>query len=330
MDYLAFGFSDGVGSRSSLSLQNGDQPIERRTSRLWINKLTGRVDDEPASLPARPSRLTPARSFPPVAVGLEAPSDGRRTTQSPPRRLSTVVSDPSAQSGQSLDADLRNRLAACEEALDAVQTRLVSIEAQVRLHGVDDELEDVSDANWASATRAVTDLDRQVAALRRRLPPLDGVDAPRDEPPPRPARAGWGCCNLFGRPELPRPTSLDRITPFNERQAPTPASDLRSLDASPDAAPVRGRRGFSGRFEPAPNLSAQLAQFSPKAPSPAKSLFSRTLPKTSPLSTPGTSQEAHPPTPPLTPPLTPPEGTQTKPQVVVGRWLPAYGEEAPL
>jgi len=34
MDYLAFGFSDGVGSRSSLSLQNGDQPIERRTSRL--------------------------------------------------------------------------------------------------------------------------------------------------------------------------------------------------------------------------------------------------------------------------------------------------------
>ena len=45
MDYLAFGFSDGVGSRSSLSLQNGDQPIERRTSRLWINKLTGRVDD---------------------------------------------------------------------------------------------------------------------------------------------------------------------------------------------------------------------------------------------------------------------------------------------
>ena len=54
MDYLAFGFSDGVGSRSSLSLQNGDQPIERRTSRLWINKLTGRVDDEPASLPARP------------------------------------------------------------------------------------------------------------------------------------------------------------------------------------------------------------------------------------------------------------------------------------
>ena len=91
---------------------------------------------------------------------------------------------------------------------------------------------------------------------------------------------------------------------------------------------MRGRRGFSGRFEP--NLSEQLAQFSPKAPSPAKSLFSRTLPKTSPLSTPGTSQEAHPPTPPLTPPLTPPEGTQTKPQVLVGRWLPAYGEEAPL
>ena len=327
MDYLAFGFSDGVGSRSSLSLQNGDQPIERRTSRLWINKLTGRVDDEPASLPARPSRLTPARSFPPVAVGLE---DGRRTTQSPPRRLSTVVSDPSAQSGQSLDADLRNRLAACEEALDAVQTRLATIEAQV--HGVDDdELEDVSDANWASATRAVTDLDRQVAALRRRLPPLD---APQDEPPPRPARAGWACCNLFGRRApalpagLPRPTSLDRITPFNERQAPTPASDLRCLDASPDAAPVRGRRGFSGRFEP--NLSEQLAQFSRKAPSPAESLFSRTLPKTSPLSTPGTSQEAHPPTPPLTPPLTPPEGTQTKPQVLVGRWLPAYGEEAPL
>ena len=53
MDYLAFGFSDGVGSRSSLSLQNGDQPVERRTSRLWINKLTGRVDDEPASLPRR-------------------------------------------------------------------------------------------------------------------------------------------------------------------------------------------------------------------------------------------------------------------------------------
>ena len=137
MDYLAFGFSDGVGSRSSLSLQNGDQPIERRTSRLWINKLTGRVDDEPASLPARPNRLTPTRSFPQVAVGLEAPSDGRRTTQSPPRRLSTVVSDPSAQSGQSLDADLRNRLAACEEALDAVQTRLATIEAQV--HGVDDD-----------------------------------------------------------------------------------------------------------------------------------------------------------------------------------------------
>ena len=41
MDYLAFGFSDGVGSRSSLSLQNGDQPIERRTSRLWINKGGG-------------------------------------------------------------------------------------------------------------------------------------------------------------------------------------------------------------------------------------------------------------------------------------------------
>ena len=92
---------------------------------------------------------------------------------------------------------------------------------------------------------------------------------------------------------------------------------------------MRGRRGFSGRFE-GPNLSEQLAQFSPKVPSPAKSLFSRTLPKTSPLSTPGTSQEAHPPTPPLTPPLTPPEGTQTKPQVLVGRWLPAYGEEAPL
>ena len=35
-------------------------------------------------------------------------------------------------------------------------------------------------------------------------------------------------------------------------------------------------------------------------------------------------------TPPLTPPLTPPEGTQTKPQVVVGRWLPPYGQEAPL
>ena len=321
MDYLAFGFSDGVGSRSSLSLQNGDQPIERRTSRLWINKLTGRVDDEPASLPARPNRLTPTRSFPQVAVGLE---DGRRTTQSPPRRMSTIKSDPSGGSGQALEGDLRDRILACEEALDAVQTRLATIEAQV--HGVDDdELEDVSDANWASATRAVTDLDRQVAALRRRLPPLD---APRDEPPPRPARAGWACCNLFGRPELPRPTSLDRITPFNERQAPTPASDLRSLDASPDAAPVRGRRGFSGRFEP--NLSEQLAQFSPKAPSPAKSLFSRTLPKTSPLSTPGTSQEAHPPTPPLTPPLTPPEGTQTKPQVLVGRWLPAYGEEAPL
>ena len=48
MDYLAFGFSDGVGSRSSLSLQNGDQPIERRTSRLWINKLTGRVEEPPA------------------------------------------------------------------------------------------------------------------------------------------------------------------------------------------------------------------------------------------------------------------------------------------
>ena len=187
MDYLAFGFSDGVGSRSSLSLQNGEQPIERRTSRLWINKLTGRVEEPPA----RPNRLTPARSYPPVAVGLEAPSDGRRTTQSPPRRLSTVVSDPSAQSGQSLDADLRNRLAACEEALDAVQTRLASIEAQVRLAGVDDELEDVSDANWASATRAVTDLDRQVAALRRRLPPLDR----QDEPPPRPARAGWACCS---------------------------------------------------------------------------------------------------------------------------------------
>ena len=130
MDYLAFGFSDGVGSRSSLSLQNGEQPIERRTSRLWINKLTGRVEEPPA----RPNRLTPARSYPPVAVGLEAPSDGRRTTQSPPRRLSTVVSDPSAQSGQSLDADLRNRLAACEEALDAVQTRLATIEAQVQTH----------------------------------------------------------------------------------------------------------------------------------------------------------------------------------------------------
>ena len=112
MDYLAFGFSDGVGSRSSLSLQNGDQPIERRTSRLWINKLTGRVDDEPASLPARPSRLTPARSFPPVAVGLE---DGRRTTQSPPRRLSTVVSDPSGGSGQALEGDLRDCVATCAE-----------------------------------------------------------------------------------------------------------------------------------------------------------------------------------------------------------------------
>ena len=160
MDYLAFGFSDGVGSRSSLSLQNGDQPIERRTSRLWINKLTGRVDDEPASLPARPNRLTPTRSFPQVAVGLE---DGRRTTQSPPRRMSTIKSDPSGGSGQALEGDLRDRILACEEALDAVQTRLATIEAQV--HGVDDdELEDVSDANWASATRAVTDLDRQVAA----------------------------------------------------------------------------------------------------------------------------------------------------------------------
>ena len=214
MDYLAFGFSDGVGSRSSLSLQNGDQPIERRTSRLWINKLTGRVDDEPASLPARPSRLTPARSFPPVAVGLE---DGRRTTQSPPRRLSTVVSDPSAQSGQSLDADLRNRLAACEEALDAVQTRLATIEAQV--HGVDDdELEDVSDANWARATRAVTDLDRQVAALRRRLPPLDGVDAPRDEPPPRPARAGWACCSAQCPNQSTRTQATSRLDLITCRQ----------------------------------------------------------------------------------------------------------------
>ena len=115
MDYLAFGFSDGVGSRSSLSLQNGEQPIERRTSRLWINKLTGRVDDEPASLPARPNRLTPTRSFPQVAVGLEAPSDGRRTTQSPPRRLSTVVSDPSGGSGQALEGDLRDRVATCAE-----------------------------------------------------------------------------------------------------------------------------------------------------------------------------------------------------------------------
>ena len=58
MDYLAFGFSDGVGSRSSLSLQNGDQPIERRTSRLWINKLTGRVEEPPA----RPRRSTPGTS----------------------------------------------------------------------------------------------------------------------------------------------------------------------------------------------------------------------------------------------------------------------------
>ena len=215
MDYLAFGFSDGVGSRSSLSLQNGEQPIERRTSRLWINKLTGRVDDEPASLPARPNRLTPTRSFPQVAVGLEAPSDGRRTTQSPPRRLSTVVSDPSAQSGQSLDADLRNRLAACEEALDAVQTRLASIEAQVRLHGVDDELEDVSDANWASATRAVTDLDRQVAALRRRLPPLD---APRDEPPPRPARAGWACCSAQCPNQSTRTQATSRLDLITCRQ----------------------------------------------------------------------------------------------------------------
>ena len=57
MDYLAFGFSDGVGSRSSLSLQNGDQPIERRTSRLWINKLTGRVDDEPAKVQNRSSAV---------------------------------------------------------------------------------------------------------------------------------------------------------------------------------------------------------------------------------------------------------------------------------
>ena len=108
MDYLAFGFSDGVGSRSSLSLQNGDQPIERRTSRLWINKLTGRVEEPPA----RPNRLTPARSYPPVAVGLE---DGRRTTQSPPRRLSTVVSDPSGGSGQALEGDLRDRVATCAE-----------------------------------------------------------------------------------------------------------------------------------------------------------------------------------------------------------------------
>ena len=124
---------------------------------------------------------------------------------------------------------------------------------------------------------------------------------------------------------MARPAAIDLA-----QKAPQADGDFHSLRASPDAAPVRGRRGFSGRFEPAPNLSEQLAQFSRKAPSPAKSLFSRTLPKTSPLSTPGTSQEAHPPTPPLTPPLTPPEGTQTKPQVLVGRWLPAYGEEAPL
>mgnify|MGYP003309731775 CR=1 FL=1 len=111
------------------------------------------------------------------------------------------------------------------------------------------------------------------------------------------------------------------------RAVPPEARAVVELRGDDRVAPVRGRRGFSGRFE---NLSEQLAQFSPKAPSPAKSLFSRTLPKTSPLSTPGTSQEAHPPTPPLTPPLTPPEGTQTKPQVLVGRWLPPYGQEAPL
>ena len=119
MDYVAFGFSDG-GSRSSLSLQNGDQPIERRPSRLWINKLTGRVRDEP---PARPNRLTPARAHPRVAVGLEAPSDGRRTTATPPRRLSTVHSDPS---NQSLDGDLHRRLSLCEDQLRRSPNRVCS------------------------------------------------------------------------------------------------------------------------------------------------------------------------------------------------------------
>ena len=78
MDYLAFGFSDGVGSRSSLSLQNGDQPIERRTSRLWINKLTGRVDDEtsPLSTPGTSQEAHPPT--PPLTPPL-TPPEGTQT-----------------------------------------------------------------------------------------------------------------------------------------------------------------------------------------------------------------------------------------------------------
>ena len=107
--------------------------------------------------------------------------------------------------------------------------------------------------------------------------------------------------------------------------APTPVR--ARVSTSPDARLRPRALRTPGRF--APNLSEQLAQFSP-GPVAGGGAFSRTLPKASPLSTPGTSQKAQPPTPPLTPPLTPPEGTQMKPQVVVGRWLPPYGQEAPL
>jgi len=80
MDYLAFGFSDGVGSRSSLSLQNGDQPIERRTSRLWINKLTGRVEEPLAALDARDVARGPAADAA-THASPDAPPKGRRRSR---------------------------------------------------------------------------------------------------------------------------------------------------------------------------------------------------------------------------------------------------------
>jgi hypothetical protein len=233
-------------------------------------------------------------------------------------------------------------LSLCEEALGAVQTRLASVEVRVRPD--DDELEDPSDDDWATATRAVTDVDRQVAALRAR------TDAP-----PRAPRASWACCGLFGRRApaalLPRPASLDFVTPFSERQAPTPAAGSRALDPFSESAPAAplvspaaapgGRRG-SGRSEGPRTLSQQLAELSPRtaaralaeaprAPSPTGSLFSSKLPPT-------TSADEPPLTSPLTPPLTPPlsavstRSQNAKPEKVDFRWMPSppYGQEAPL
>ena len=264
--------------------------------------------------------MTPTRSFPSSRRGpggaLRRPPHGNRRRGG----CRSSLSDPSGGSGQSLDADLRNRLAACEEALDAVQTRLATIEAQV--HGVDDdELEDVSDANWASATRAVTDLDRQVAALRRRLPPLD---APRRAAAATRRSAGWACCNLFRRraPRSRRVCRGRRRSTASRRStsamAPTPASDLSMLTrrrtrrrcaAAGALGPVRAQPvGAAGPVLAQGPVAGEEPLFA-DAPEGVAALDARDV---------AGAADAAPDAAPDAP-----EGTQMKPRVVVGRWLPA-------